>query len=856
MIRVPVATQLDVGSCVRRVAQVHQGSALLFLVSLLGFILTPINVSAQTPAPPASDAPAPPSSPAVAPSPDTTASVGEGQSAASAPGPSVPPAPASPAPKNDELPPAPAPAPATSDEGGAIPAAAPVTPTPAEERKAAAANPAQLKAVVVTAQRREESVQKVPTAISVLSGDTLVDKDIGRSAGEVLNYVPNASATTQLHGRPRWWIRGVGTGQQQMDFANPIGFYLDDVYISNATATGFPLFDLDRVEVLRGPQGTLWGKNTTGGAIAIISRRPSFDANDGYLKLETGSYNDHIFEGAGNGVIIRNRLAARASFHLETGDGRFTNLFDGRSSGEFQDAAVRLQILGKITDDLTAIANVHYRKYTTSGTITTVLGSGTDGAYRDGYVPSTNILDVNSNFPSTSDARQGGANLNLNWKLGDYALTSISGFEQYKELSQGDDSTPLNISKSWSDAISQQVSEELRLTSPRANFINWVVGAFYFHETIKSGSASGKIGGPWGLPSTIPASYSFTKFTHSNDSLAPFASVTANLSTLFKVTGGLRWTWEHRKLDSVRVANYGNPVFTDYDEWWNPALIGSSLQYSYDVHPSNTWTNFTYDISPSVAITDNVNAYVRFAHGVKSGGYNTSATSAGALNVVQPEKLNAYEVGGKASWLDKRLTTNASAFYYDYRDVQINVVGVPLGYSTSVSYLQNANKARIYGAEFELEALPVRFLHLAGNLGLLDAKFTDFQVQNNGGDNSGNSLVRSPKVSTQVIADIIVPLQGTTKLVLGGDVNYKSKQQYYTTDQGNPYLNQVGYTLVNARVTLSTAEEKLNLTFYAANLLDTRYKQHTTPGAAGATGNNVMWGAPRTIGLSLVSRWW
>jgi iron complex outermembrane receptor protein len=641
-----------------------------------------------------------------------------------------------------------------------------------------------------------------------------------------------------------------------MDFANPIGFYLDDVYISNATATGFPLFDLDRVEVLRGPQGTLWGKNTTGGAIAVISRRPNFDANEGYLKFDVGSFNNRLFEGGANGVVVRDRLAARASFHVETADGRFTNLYDGRSSGEFQDAAVRLQLLGKITSDLTAYGNVHYRKYTTNGTITTVIGSAPDGAYRDGYIPSTNAGDVNTDFPSTTDARQGGANITLNWKLGDYALTSISGFEQYKELSQGDDNTPLNISKSWSDAISQQYSEEVRLASPRADYLNWVLGAFYFHETIRSKAASAKIAGAWGLPSTIPASYAFTKFTHNNDSFAPFASATANISKLFKVSAGLRWTWEHRNLDSNRIGNYGAVVYSDYNEWWNPATITSPLQQTYAVTPSNTWTNFTYDISPTLAITDNVNAYFRFAHGVKSGGYNTSATSASALNVVQPEQLNAYEVGSKSSWFDRRLTANASAFYYDYHDVQINVVGVPVGYSTSVSYLQNASKARIYGAEFELEALPVSFLHFSGNLGLLSAKFTDFQVQNNGGDFSGNTLVRSPKVSTQLIGDVIIPLQGTTRLLVGGDVRYQSKQQYYTTDQGNANLYQLGYTLANAHVTLSAAEEKVNVTLYAANVLDVRYKQHTTPGASGATGNNVMWGAPRTVGLSLSSRWW
>ena len=178
----------------------------------------------------------------------------------------------------------------------------PVTPDyTAQERAAelAESNPKQLGEVTVTANKRKESAQRVPTAITVLSGRRIIDQGIGRSASEILNFVPNASAGTQFHGRPRWWIRGVGTGQQQLDLTNPVGFYQDQVYMSNSTSTGFPLFDLERVEVLRGPQGTLWGKNTTGGAIDIVSRKPSLSQNqEGYLKLGYGTFNNDIAEGA------------------------------------------------------------------------------------------------------------------------------------------------------------------------------------------------------------------------------------------------------------------------------------------------------------------------------------------------------------------------------------------------------------------------------------------------------------------------------------------------------------------------------------------------------------------------------
>ena len=723
---------------------------------------------------------------------------------------------------------------------------------------AASAQPTspQLKAVVVTAQRREESAQRVPTAVSVLSGENLEDAGIGRKAGEVLDYVPNASAATQLHARPRWWIRGVGTGQQQLDFANPVGFYLDDIYISNASATGFPLFDLDRVEVLRGPQGTLWGKNTTGGAVSVVSRKPTFGSNDGGLKLDYSSFNDKLVEGASNGVIWSNRLAGRAAFHYESRDGRFTNLYDGRHAGEYQDGAARLQLLGKVTDDFTALANLHFRKYTSNGTVSTVTGVGDGGTYLGGYVPSVRLNDVNSNAPAASDVRQTGASLNLKWQLGPYALTAISGFEEYKETTLSDgDNTPLEVSRGWVDALSRQYSQEVRLASPRADQWNWVAGLFYFNEDIKYKSASARLPG---VDTVVGApNYALSVFDHKNQSFAPFASSTFNFTDALSLTGGLRWTWEKRDLDIDRIANGpGSLSFTDIVEWWNPATIKSPLVQVFSVSPSKTWTNFTYDLTPTFAITPDARVYFRYARGIKSGGFNTAATTQSALITVEPEKLNAYELGAKTTWLRRRLTANASAFYYDYRNIQVNVVGPLPPTNTAVSYLQNAQKGRVFGGEIELEALPIRYLHISGNLGLLDAKFTEFKALFGTADYAGNHLVRSPTVSSLVRADLALPIDLPLNLTVGGDWHFTSRQFFYTTGQTDPLLQQKAYSIVNAHITVQSRDEKVSLVLYANNLLDVRYKNHALPGSAGATGDTVYWADPVTLGAALISRWW
>ncbi|HEY0712125.1 MAG TPA: TonB-dependent receptor, partial [Polyangia bacterium] len=632
-----------------------------------------------------------------------TLSAGDPAHALQDPAPATQPEQPVPAEGSPALPPA---APPVAEPVPSLPAVPPAAAEVQAAPRSTANTPDALRAVVVTAQRREESIQKVPTAISVMDGNNLVDAGIGRSAREVLDYVPNASAGTQLHGRPRWWIRGVGTGQQQLDFSNPVGFYLDDVYISNASATGFPLFDLERVEVLRGPQGTLWGKNTTGGAVSVVSRKPSFEQNDGYLKLDYGSFNDKLVQGASNGIIWANRLAVRGAFHYESRDGRFRNLNNNQRAGEFQDGAARLQAVARITDELEATTNIHLRKYTTDGAITTTTGTGPGGTYRGDYAPSTDINAVSVNAPDHNDIQQTGALLNLRWQRGGYALTSISGYERYKEEQLSDsDNTPLEISRGWADSKSQQFSQEVRLTSPRDARISGVAGLFYFYESINRKNASGKLPNG-GAPVPGPANYALTVFDHDTQSLAAFASTTVQIASWFNLTAGLRWTNESRELDIVRWTDAGGATFSNVVNWWDPGSVSSPLATVYDETPSKTWNNFTYDVTPTFDVGPDARLYFRFAHGIKSGGFNTAATNRAALNVVEPERLNAYELGAKTSWLSRRLTANLAGFHYDYRDIQINVVGPLPPTNTAVSYLQNVKRGRVNGAELELEALP------------------------------------------------------------------------------------------------------------------------------------------------------
>jgi len=727
-----------------------------------------------------------------------------------------------------------------------------------------------LPSVTVTAQKRVEDVQDVPSTVNVLNGKKLAEDGVGRSASEILNYVPNASAGTQQHGRPRWWIRGVGAGNQQIDISSPVGFYLDEIYIGNANASGFPLFDVDQVQVLSGPQGTLWGRNTTGGAIAISSVKPTFNTNahDDYLKLDYGSYSDKIAEGAVGAVLIPERLAGRVSFHTEDSDGRFTNLFTGQKDGSLQDDAIRGQLLAELTPDIEALFNYHYRKYETNGAITTVGSYAANGQYRAGYTPSTDPNTVDANAPNNSNTSQNGASINLKWQLGKYTLNSITGYEDYSAITLADtDYTPLEGSRSYTNASSREYTQEFRLTSPREDRWNWIAGLYYVNDKINSNAAAADLGalttssGVFGAPA-----YSDAIFSQSADSVAVFGSNTFNFTKELNATVGARYTEETKDLTFSRINSIAfgaaNP-YGNVGSWYstfNPAFTGANAG-TFKTSRSTTWDAFTYDITPEYKLNEDNLVYYKFAHGIKSGGYNTAAATLAALQTVAPETLNSNEVGYKSEWFEKKLKFDATAFHYDYSNIQVNVVaplaGVPG--TTTTSYLQNAARGHAYGAEFVLEALPIHNLHLNYSLGLLHTEFDEFTAVT-GANLSGNQFVRSPHVTEQVAADYFIPVWNGANVVLGADARYTSQQYYYVTpqDRTNRYLTQqAGFTLANARISYVTDKDKYTLTAYVNNLTDKKYLNHALPSAVAGvvTGDTIYQAQPRTVGLSFIARW-
>lgn len=738
------------------------------------------------------------------------------------------------------------------DGAGALSVQADVTSAAQAAPSAAAVTEAsapRLASVVVTAERREDSAQKVPVPISVVSGRKLEDTNAGQSATQVTRFIPNTSSATIDNQRPRWWIRGIGTGDQRANTVSPVGIYLDDVYLNNVDATSFPLFDLERVEVLKGPQGTLWGKNTTAGAINFISRKPDFKDNDGYLKLDAGSQNNRTVEGAGGTVLVEDKIAGRVSFRHNQRDGLADDKTIGGRSGDTQDDALRVQLAVNFNDSLDGVLNLHYRKFKSDGngldgSTAGILARGANGTNSYGFTPRLSRTNVDYNVNGHDDLEHKGGSGTLNWQLGDLTLTSITAFEDVTRTIRGDsDYTPQDLARGYRDLHSRQWSQELRLVSPKEQTLSWVTGAHYFHEALNYNESRAAVDGSYLTPY-----FNSTQTEQSNTSYAVFGSTTWQVTEPLSVTTGLRWTRESKDIDLDRVAATGSAQFSDASRWWSRGAVSSPLAVTAVQDESKTWNDFTWDVTPEYQLNDHARVYFRYARGFRSGGFNTGATTQNTVATVAPEYLSAYELGVKSEWFDNRLNLNGSVFYYDYKDIQLNaVVGTSAG---PVSTLTNGASGKVRGAELELEAVPVQGLHIQAGVGLLHTEFTDYESGSD--DYSGNRFVRAPSVSATFGVEYRYPLSIGGYLIPQTDWSYRSRQYYFANNQTDPVLSEGAYTLGNASLAWESQDEKLRVSLYSQNVTDRKYVNHSLPTTYG--GNSIFFGEPRTFGMSVTTR--
>ena len=685
--------------------------------------------------------------------------------------------------------------------------------------------------IIVTAQRREESAQNVPIALSTVTGSQLEIQGITNTL-DIGRAVPSLIVTqTAGYVLPR--IRGVGNSVVGAGFESGVATYVDGVYLAAAPAGLLSLNNIEQIEVLKGPQGTLFGRNATGGLISIITREPS-STPGGTIELSYGDYQTastdaYLTHGLGDVVAID--FAGHISVQ---GEGYGINRFNGRDVNRLDnDTSLRSSLLFTPSQDTKVRLTLDYEqsKGSTYGAVR--LAPGTSTFFPQ--APFQNAWDVDSDVQPFNQYKGGGVTARIEQNLGFAQLTSISAYRESDNVVvfDGDGtSTPgLTLYEGQRD---YQRSEEVNLASNTSSRIKWVGGLYYFNAS--SGYDPSQVTFYGFLRSSTPfgpISVANNFGIERTDSVAGYAQATAPITDQTNLTLGLRYTSEKRKLDVYETIDIaGGPTGLP-----SPPFPPQGKTFS-----EPTWrVSLDHRFSPELMI------YASYNRGFKSGGFNPQVPTDPAYD---PEKLDAYEIGFKSDLLSRRLRVNAAAFYYDYSNLQVAKF---TGHLTSY---YNGAAARIYGLDTDFEARATPNLTFSGGLTLLNDRFTTFPnaifaFQVPGGlDNeilsaAGNRLPQTADFTATVNGDYHVPTNfGGT----GVNLSYSYNSGYFS--QPDNILRQPSYSTLAASVRFEL-KNGIALSLWGRNLTNAKIAQTL---AAGGFNSIVSYAPPLTYGATVSAK--
>lgn len=536
--------------------------------------------------------------------------------------------------------------------------------------------PERLDTIIVTATRRAENVQDVAASVTTVQKPTL--EAITEAGGDILQLAARAPSVyaESSNGRiaPRFYIRGLGNTDFDLAASQPVSILMDGVVQENVILKSFPLFDIDQVEIARGPQGTLFGRNTTAGLVRFDSVRPTQET-DGFISLTAGSLGTVNVEGAIGGALVEETLSARLSILRQHRDDWIDNDFSGQQDalGGFDEQAVRLQLLYTPNDQFDALLNVHARDFEGTSAVfrANILSTGSN-ALNGNFDRDAVFFDSTANNPQEYEGH--GASLTLNGYLDGLTLTSITGYEYADGFSLGDidGGNPagpgfIPFQSETQDALDdlQQVSQEIRLASDTDGATSWQVGAYWFDSEFSVTTSS-----PIGFPPT-------TTVTHENQLWALFGQVSHQLNDQLRLSGGLRYTSDEKDLTVPLAAFPVAPVnVSDEEVSWDLSAF--------------------YDVNEDFAV------FGRVARGFR--GPTIQARDVAFFSqpsVAQSETSISYESGFKSEFADGRARVNATAFYYTVSDLQLSAVGG----GGNLVQLVNADEGVGYGLEVDSEFL-------------------------------------------------------------------------------------------------------------------------------------------------------
>ena len=558
---------------------------------------------------------------------------------------------------------------------------------PAAESKA---QPGQLETVIVTAQRRSENIRDVPMAITTLKGEKL---DVLTSGGQDIRFLSGRSPSLNIesdYGRsfPRFYIRGQGNTDFDLNASQPVGLVVDDIVQESPMLKGFPVFDVDQVEVLRGPQGTLFGRNSPAGVIKFDSVKPVIGKTEGYATLGFGNYSAVNAEGAVN-LPISDTMAARISLQSQNRDDRVHNNRPNAPTTDFEgygDHAARLQLLVKPTRDFSALFNVHARDMKGSATLfrANILKQGTNE-----LVDNFDYGTYNTDGANEQTLKTKGANMRLRWDMEGMTMHSITGYESADFYSRGDVDggfgavyappmgpgfIPFVVETADVLPNHKQFTQEFRVESSNKGPLQWIGGLFYFSEDIQIDSISFD-----SLAPGNPQNPFYAVQTQDTTSWAAFASVNYTVSDKLKLRGGVRYTDDKKDFAASRVE--------------------ATTSGPHRIHSDST--NVSWDASATYSLTRDTNLFARVATGYRAPSMQGRLFGlADRPSFAEAEKALSVEAGIKQDLFDRRARMSATVFQYRVKDKQLTAGSGTI----NMNQLINADKVTGHGVELDFQA--------------------------------------------------------------------------------------------------------------------------------------------------------
>jgi iron complex outermembrane receptor protein len=683
--------------------------------------------------------------------------------------------------------------------------------------------------IIITAQKRSESIQDVPIAITAISGDTLTRSGI-TGTDALQKVAPGLTVAAIGSGFVSYtYIRGGGTNQLDIGADPSVAYFIDEIYIGGTAGLQFDLFDIDHIEVLKGPQGTLFGRNAASGAISIVTKRPSSVA-EGYASLEAGNYGIAVARAGLTGPLVGDSLLYRLAVGYKHNDAFVKNLAEGDDPGELSSLSGRAQLEWRgdgvallLTADGLRARNGQTGWFLSTASKTSVLTPAANALfpmpgesfYRHYYRPGFERQDLWS------------VSGRLEWSTPIGELTAISayrdnGFERSQDYTPGVDALRL-----VTDSRDRTFSQEVRMVSDADQRLRWVAGLFYYHadQTMEYQQVAGSTFVVAPVRNTIRTD----DHRLTTKSYAAFGQLSFDIVDDLTLIAGLRYTRDEKR--SRRELSTVPPTPTS----------------NFSVDAKKKWDAFTpavtlqYDINPDVMI------YGSYRRGFKSGGFQPAPVATPAIGGTpfDPENVDAYEIGLKSALLDRTVTLNVNLFLSKIRDQQV-LQTLP----GAINLVSNAGETTAKGFDVSIKARPIRALRLTGDFTYQEARYDRYETLVAGvlNDFAGNTQFRSPDVSLALSAEYDVDLGSAGRLTPAVQYSYRSKLFFTAANLETPGLFQPGYDLADARVTYTPARGDWDLAAWVKNIGDTRYFRNIV--VIGTTGIGGP-GDPTTFGGTL-----